>query len=74
MMTTQELSTTDTLSPPMPEALYCAQCENETHFSFLGVQDWSPSVAKKLGISPRVMLWNCEKCCTTITVSKPIDC
>lgn len=50
-----------------PVKTECPTCGKMSEFHYLGEQEWSPAVAKRLGIPEIVHLYSCEHCHTTLT-------
>lgn len=45
----------------------CPTCAHKVHFQWIGSQDWPPEVARAAGLPPRVHLYRCSHCQTTLS-------
>lgn len=42
----------------------CPSCHEDAIFTYIGVQEWSIQIARKLNLPPRMKLYRCSHCDT----------
>lgn len=44
----------------------CPSCNAHTSFQFVGIQEWHPDIARKLNVPPKIALYRCDSCDSTV--------
>lgn len=54
-------------SPTLPQPSLCPSCGHKTTFTYGGEQHWPAEVCRRTGLKPRMVLWTCDHCHTTLS-------
>lgn len=68
MQDTQLRSRSTVAVAELPETITtcCPTCGRTGQFTLLGVQNWPPKVAEKLGVNTTTVMWRCDSCLSTL--------
>jgi len=44
----------------------CPSCDTRSSFQLIGVQEWHPEIARKLNVPPKIHLYRCDNCDSSI--------